>query len=290
MWKIGELTKQGKEITVLGPPLGEAYLLVTEENGEFTKRVNIMETAKVENDKFVGSSTNTREKASESFFAPFTAENGFKKVTFYSNSDMEKMTILFEEYQMLEGTSLLLTKKDTNQWAANTREQFLGAFTATKDLKLPGSMLAKRLDGAKILTELYDENACVISNFMKEDTSRRLLRFERFLEASYKKLTADTATIDQEIKKLRVTVVDWNNENDVKQFLKDHIGKFQENGAFKDVQELKNSYQKCIGYIDGMSGEEAKAALVSILSAFKNVYEEKTVGGWHAAVKSNGNP
>jgi hypothetical protein len=291
MSQIDALTKEGREIIVLGPPLGEAHLLVIGENGEFTKKVNIMGVAKVENGKFVGESTNTRERASESFFAHFAAEDAFKKVTFYSSGDMGKMTILFEEYRALRGTSsLLLTKKDSDQWAANTREQFLGAFTAIKDLKLPGSMLAKRLDGAKILAALYGENTSAISNFMKEDPGRRLLGFERFLEASHKKSTADMATIDQEIKELRVTAVDWNNESDVKQFLKDHIGKFQENSVFKDVQELKDSYQKCVGYIDGMSDEEAMVALISILSAFRNVYEEKTVGGWQAAVKGNGNP
>jgi len=89
---------------------------------------------------------------------------------------------------------------------------------------------------------------------------------------------------------LQRSISDWNNESNVKQFLKDHIGKFQENSAFKDVRELKDSYQKCVSYINGMSAEEAKIALVSILSAFKNVYEEKTVGGWQAAVKDNGNP
>jgi hypothetical protein len=187
MNQIGDLTKEGREITVLGPPLGEAHLLFTGENGESIKKVNIMGAAMVENGKFVGWSTNTREKASESFFAPFATEDAFQKATFYSSSDMGKMTILFEEYQALGGTSLLLTKKDSDQWAANTREQFLGAFTEIKDRKLPGSILAKRLDGAKILTTLYGENASVISNFMKEDPGRRLLGFERFFEASHKK-------------------------------------------------------------------------------------------------------
>ena len=290
MSQIGELTKDGREITVLGPPFGEAYLLVKDEDGKSTRKVNIMGAAKIENGKFIGISTNTREEGSESFFIPFAAADVFEKLTFYSSSEMGKMTILFEEYQALRGTALLLTPKDTNQWVANTGEQFLGAFTAIKDFKLPGSMLVKRLDSAKILPAMYGENAGAISNFMREDPGRRLLGFERFLEASQNKLTADTITMDQVIITLEMTVVDWTNESQMKQFLKDRVGKFQEHTVFKDVQELKDSYQKCLDHIDRLCADEAKAVLISILSAFKNVYEEKTVGGWQTTTRDNGKP
>lgn len=285
--------QESYKAVVLGPPLGKAYEFI---NNPFCQKVDIQGDFQADQDRnFIldeggypkGTSTNTRDSSSKDFFR--IAMNRTEPVKTYPSSKMTSF-ISFSEFSGLNRNNTILTPADIQHWLGNTIEQFTTCFSG-KETKLPGSMLSKRLQNSRCLTTLYgEERAGAILSCMREDPKKRILGFELLFQSILQnQLIVSGDDLVEKIRDLGVNFLDLFDDDKILDWLEDlpQRFKFVSKTINSDVEE---SSQRSIQSVRDMNSDQRKAALFAIFSAFKNIYDEKTIGGWKYANQFNRDP
>ncbi|MEA3118097.1 MAG: hypothetical protein QOI13_1367 [Paraburkholderia sp.] len=263
MKEVVNQTAKGREVMVLGPPLGYATKLLTENTP-----VTIMGSAKEVNGKLESLSTNTKVPETAEFVREAIRLNA-KQIP--SRTMGPLLAIPLAELE--QGTSLI-TEADKLHWASNSTQQFLGV--------APHLLMTKRLEqgGARLLfAEDMDPATQSKRSPIDLDPQGKGLVFQPLL--------SQMAAAEPQADELPRACdelgpgYDFLRSNDggttAKKYLRELVGAHRDN---RDKFAATRGYDECLETITAMSDKHAIHAFAAIALAFKSIYDEKTMNAW----------